>query len=264
MPYENTGKKIVAINYRKNDVSIKLSDGDKLEIPLDIYTSYYLYKNKILKDKEIADIKAKIENYKLLKYARKLLTTHLYTEKQIRDKLYLKEANKDQVDQIIKDLKKAGLIDDKNYVEEYVVHLKNQGYGKNKIIAKLKEKGIFKEYLAGLEFDDEDELERAISWINKIDKRYDKYPYNAKRNKVIAYLVNQGFDLDIATSISNKLSVKKDKDEYTLIKKDYQKIYQKYKDKYDDYELRNKIYVALKNKGYKSKDISKIMEENDI
>ena len=264
MPSVNTGKKITSIKYRKEVVVVKFSDQSKLEIPHDIYTSYYLYENKVLSEDKIEEITLKINTYKLLKYARNLLIKHAYTEKKIREKLYLKEASKAEVDEVIKQLKSAHLIDDKSYVEEYVNIAHKQGLGKNKIIAKLKEKGIFNENLRDLYFSDDEELKRAKTWIKKLEKRYMKYPYNARKEHIISALVNQGFDIDIASEATNEMSKIDEKYEYELLKIDFKKVYEKYSKKYEGYDLRNKIYASLISKGYMSRDISKILEVNRL
>ena len=264
MPSENTGKKITSIKYRKEVVVVKFKDGDKLEIPHDIYTSYYLYENKVISKDKVEEIELRISTYKLLKYARNILIRHAYTEKKMREKLYLKGASKKEVDEIINDLKNAHLIDDKSYVEEFVNVSIRQGYGKNKIIAKLKEKGIFNENLEHLYFKDEDELKRAKSWIKKLDKRYMNYPYLAKKRHVVVALVNQGFDIDIAEEAALDISPVDPKYEYQLIKIDFKKAYEKYRNKYDGYDLRNKVYASLVSKGYMSKDIVKVLEENRL
>lgn len=264
VPSVNTGKKITSIKYRKEVVVVKFSDQSKLEIPHDIYTSYYLYENKVLSEDKIDEITLKINTYKLLKYARNLLIKHAYTEKKIREKLYAKEATKAEVDEVIKQLKSARLIDDKSYVEEYVNVATKQGLGKNKIIAKLKEKGIFSENFTGLYFSDEEELKRARGWIKKLEKRYMKYPYNSRKQHIISALVNQGFDIDIASEATSEMSKIDEKYEYELIKIEFKKVYEKYKSKYEGYELRNKIYSSLISKGYMNRDVIKILEVNRL
>ena len=50
-----------------------------------------------------------------------------------------------------------------------------------------------------------------------------------------------------------------EKDEQEKIKVDYQKIYQKYKNKYEGRELNDKVFQALRRKGYRVSDIKKEM-----
>ena len=261
VPFENTGKKIKRIRYCKEHVSVYFFDNEKIDVPIDIYTSYFFYPNKVMKQEEIEEIELKIKTYKLLKYARSLLIKRRYSEKAIRQKLYLKEATKEEVDEIIKSLKDSHLIDDKSYVEDFVSEMKRRGYGKNKIILKLKEKGIFKENFEDIIFLEEEEVSRARSWIKKLEKKYQKYPYNARRRHIQSALTSQGFDLDVIEIAMKDMSSSNDKEEKELIKKDFKKIYEKYKKKYSDYELREKIYGALRNKGYSNRDITRILEE---
>ena len=104
--YENTGNKITSVKKNKTKVVIKLSNGNKLELPPEVFTSFYLFKGKVLSTKEIKEIKEQINVFELYKYARKISTSRIYSEHKMREKLYLKEANKKEVDEVISKLKK--------------------------------------------------------------------------------------------------------------------------------------------------------------
>lgn len=261
---ENSGNKIISIRECKNKVVIRFKERDKLDIPLEIFTSHYLYKGKILLDKEIDEILEEVRVHDLYKYARNLLLARSYSEYKIREKLYLKEASKEDVDIIIDKLMKAKLINDEEYAKEYVEYAKNQRHGKNKIILKLKDKGIFSNNISSLKFDDEDEYDRAKSWLKDLERRYERYPYKAKKDHIIRFLISQGYDMDIAIKVSNLVKPSEDKKEIEKLKKDYLKLYEQYKRRYEGYELSDHLYNALRRKGYRSGDIKKIMEENEI
>ena len=120
VPSEIIGNKIKSVKTYKSKVVVTFYNKNKLEIPPEIFTSHFLYKDKILNEEEIRQIEQETSSYNLYKYAKKLLLTRPYTEYKIREKLYLKEASKTEVDEVIKQLKSAHLIDDKSYVEEYL------------------------------------------------------------------------------------------------------------------------------------------------
>ena len=260
MPLENTGNKIISIKQYKSKIVITFISKEKLEMPPEIFTSYYLYVGKYLSDKELEKIENEIRVYDLFKYAKKLLMSRPYTEYKIREKLYLKEATKEDVDLVVISLKKAHLLNDKEFVISYIEYGNNQGYGKNKIIAKLLEKGVFKENIDLNLFDDKEEIKKARSWLTRLEKRYDKYPYQAKKEHVVAFLVNQGFDIDIARKVGEEISPSNEKDELRKIKVDYSKVYNQYKRRYEGRELKDKIFQALKRKGYKTNLIYQMLK----
>ena len=59
----------------------------------------------------------------------------------------------------------------------------------------------------------------------------------------------------------NDLKKQNNKVEQDLLKKDYEKIKNRYKKKYEGYQLKQKIYAALINKGYKYQEIRKVLED---
>ena len=67
--------------------------------------------------------------------------------------------------------------------------------------------------------------------------------------------MRQGFDLATAKEASDETKKSFDKKEKEILKKDYQKIKSRYEKKYHGFELKQKIYGALANKGYKYQEI---------
>lgn len=261
MLYENTGNKITSIKINKNKVVVKFSNSNKLELPHEVFTSFYLFKGKMLVPKEIKEIKEQVNIYELYKYARRLCTSRIYSEHKIREKLYLKEASKKEVDEVISKLKKEKLINDDEFASEYLVYANEHNIGKNKIISKLKEKGVFDTSISKLSFPYKNELNKAYSYIDKLEAKYDKYPYKMKKDKSIQYLISQGFDLDVAMEVCNDLKYPKEKEEINKLKEDYKKVYRQYERKYRGKELKEKIISSLLRKGYRMSDITHLLEE---
>ena len=263
MPLENTGKTITSIRYCKDKVVIRFNK-EKLDIPHDVFTSFYLFKGKNLSSKEMKEIKSQIEIYDLYRYAKRLCSKSLYSEHKIREKLYQKDASKSEVDEVIVKLKAANLLNDKELVSEYVAYLNERNIGKNKIKMKLLEKGVFPENIDNIDFPESLEKEKALTYLDKLDKRYDKYNYQKKKDHIIHYLVNQGFDLDIVLSIANKIKSPSSKDEYKKLETDFYKAISKYKKEYEGRKLKEKVFNNLQSKGYKLKDIINVWEDKYI
>ena len=74
-------------------------------------------------------------------------------------------------------------------------------------------------------------------------------------------MLAQGFDYDVAKEALNDVKKDKPKEEHTKLLNDFKKIQKRYANKYEGYQLKQKIYAALANKGYKHSDIRIVMEQ---
>lgn len=261
VPLENIGNNIVSVKYLKDKVTLKLKDETRISIPKEVFTSFYLYKGKILTDKDIKDIEKEIRVYELYKYARKISSKRVYSEHKMREKLYLKTSNTIEVNEVIAKLKKNGLINDKEFVIEFVEYANNKNIGKNKIKAKLSEKGVFKGEIDKISFDEKLEYKKARTYLDKLNEKYDKYNYQVKKDHATKYLIAQGFDAHIALEIASELGAPKHKDELKKLKTDFDKAIRQYNAKYSGREFKDKVFQSLLRKGYKMNDIISMWED---
>ena len=269
MPSKSSGKTIVKLKVNKKNVVIFLSDKSKLDLVPEVMGSFYLYEGKTLDNKAIKEIISFNNSASLMKYALSLLKKNHYSEWKMREKMYNnKEANKKDVDNVIKVLKDNDLINDKMLILDTIEYGNERNIGKNKIIAELANKGVFKENLTNIRFPSSLEKKKALNNLNKLEKKYARYSYEQRKQHIYRSLLSLGFDSDIALEAFNHLSKPKEKDELDKLKKDFDKTYLRYKNKYEEYELKNKVISYLKNKGYKTKDIlsrwEKYYGENDF
>ena len=102
----------------------------------------------------------------------------------------------------------------------------------------------------------------------KLEKKYDKYSYEQKKRHIYSALLSLGFDNDIALEALNHISKPNNKEEMKKLDKDFDKVYIRLKNKYEGYELKNKVITSLRSKGYKVNGILKEWEkkygENDF
>ena len=268
VPKEKTGKVIKRIKINKKTVSIYFNDGHRLSISQEAYVSAYLYEGKEISKKELAQLDRITSVKKLSEYALSLLMKKHYTEWKMREKLYAKEATKQDVDYIIQRLKSIDLIDDKAYIEDYLGYAEEKGYGKNKIRQELLKKGIFAEDIDKIRFNESEEKKKALALLPALEKKYAKYSYEQKKQHIYSALINLGFDSDIAMDALSKIKGIDNKDEMEKLNKDFPKVIAKYKKKHEGRELKEKTIASLRNKGYKMKDILRKFEdyygENDF
>ena len=252
--------KIKKIKILKNKVIVTFDD-EKLELDKEVYPNFYLYEGKDIDKKEYNKIKEFNNVSSYLKYAMKIRSKAIYTEYQIREKLYNKEASKVEVDKVISIMKGYDLIDDKAFIEDYVEYCNSLNYGKNKIINKLKDKGIFDDKLSKINFPINVERKKAKALLPKLEKKYDKYSYSLKKQHIYNGLISNGFDKDIALEMTNTLKEPlNNKEELKKLEKDCEKAYIRLSRKYQKKELKQKIMQSLLQKGYKMNDVISVLE----
>lgn len=268
MPSKSSGKEITKLKVNKKNVVITFADKSKLTCVPEVMASFYLYVGKSLDNKAINEIVSFNNSASLMKYALSLLKKNHYSEWKLREKLYTnKEASKKDVDNVIRVLKENDLINDKMLILDTIEYGNERNIGKNKIIADLAKKGIFSENLSSISFPYNIERRKAHNNLYKLEKKYDKYSYEQKKQHIYRNLLSLGFDNDIALEALNFLSKPVEKEEKNKLDRDFVKTYMHFKNKYEGYELKNKVITSLRNKGYKTKDIlvkwEKTYGEND-
>ena len=262
MPSASSGKNIVkSIKVCKDHVTIFFARRENIKISKEAYLTAYIYVGKSLSKKEIDSLIEVTAITKLLNYALSLISKRHYSERKMYEKLKAKEDNKSAIYQVINKLKENDLLDDKAYMMDLIAWDDERLFGKNKIIKHLREQGIPDNLLSKAHFSHSNELKKAKGLIPKLERKYDRYGHENKKTHIYQALLSQGFEYDVAKDALNNVKAPKPKEELVKLKNDFEKIKNRYSKKYDGYELRQKIYAALAQKGYKHVEIKKVLEE---
>lgn len=263
MPSANTGKFIVkSIKVYQDHVTLSfVRKKEKLKISKEAFLSTYIYEGKTLSNKELEKIKEIDAISLLLKYAMNLLSKRHYSEKALKEKLFKKDKNKESVQLVINRLKENDLLDDKALMEDLIAWDNERLFGKNKIIKHLKNQGIPESLINKVYFGPSNELKKAKRLIPKLNKKYSRYAFNNMKKHVYQALLAQGFTSEVAYEAIESIKDSNPKEEKSKLLNDYKKIKKRYEMKYDGYQLKQKIYAALINKGYKSSEIRKVLED---
>ena len=262
MPSVNTGKKVIkSIKVYKDHVTLSFARKETLKISKEAYLSSYLYEGKSLSRKEITNLKDLTALSTLLNYALSLISKRHYSERKMYEKLYKKDANKSAVMQVIGKLKENDLLDDKAYMEDLIIWDDERGFGKNKTIKHLKDQGIPDNLIAKAHFSPSNELKKAKGLVPKLERKYARYAFNNKKRHVYNALLSQGFDYEVAKEASELVKGDSPRLEREKLINDYKKVHKRLENKYEGYQLKQKIYSALLSKGYKGKDIKLVLEE---
>jgi len=262
VPSANSGKYIIkSVKVYKDHVTIFFVKHENIKISKEAYLSSYLYEGKSVSKKEIGSLKDITAFSQLLNYALSLISKRHYSERKMYEKLKAKEDNRQAIVNVINKLKESDLLDDKAYMEDLIAWDDERLFGKNKIIKHLKEQGIPDNLLSKAHFSPSNELKKAKGLIPKLERKYDRYGHENKKQHIYRALLNQGYDFETAKEAINNVKAGKPKEETAKLINDFQKIKKRYERKHDGYELKQKIYAALANKGYKHTEIKKVLEE---
>ena len=262
MPSVNTGKNTIkSIKVYKDHITLTFTKREKLNISKEAYLSTYLYEGKTLSKKEIAKLEELSAISTLLNYALSLISKRHYSEKKMFEKLKNKDNNHQAILQVINKLKESDLLDDKAYMEDLIAWDNERNFGQKKIIEHLRKEGILDTLIAKAHFSRSNELKKAKGLIPKLDKKYSRYAYENKKKHIYQALLAQGFDYDVAKEALDDVKKDKPKEEHTKLLNDFKKLQKRYSCKYEGYQLKQKIYAALVNKGYKHSEIKIVMEK---
>ena len=221
-----------------------------VDIHEEIILKYGLLIKKEANDKEIDKMLDENKKYIAYNLSIKYLSAKMRSIKEVREYLYKYSFDKDIVDEVIELLLKENYLDDSIYAKAFIndkILLSNDG--PNKIRNKLKELGIKEDIIEKsiLDFTDEIQIEKIDKIINKQVKTNRNKSAFALKNKITDYLCNLGYYKSLVIECLNKTSIKEDKD---LMKKEYEKIYNKLSKKYSGNELEYKVKQKMYALGF--------------
>ena len=249
--------KIIKIQKKNNKYKITLENNTIIETYDEI-----IIKENILYKKEITDeLKSKIEKenkyYEIYNNILKYIKIKLRSEYEIRENIKKNEIDKFTEEKLIKKLKDSKLIDDKTYTYAYIhdrIKFSNDGpYKIKKELLKNKiEENLIEDELNKL--DRKEIYEKLKKQILKKINANNKYSNNMIKQKLINYFINQGYEKSMISEIIQD----NQKEDNNIIKKEYEKLYNKYKTKYNEYELNRVIKQKLYQKGFSIDEINNI------
>lgn len=250
---------VVKINLRN-----KMLDEEKLTLSVDDYVNYGFRKDSLVSLDIVNKIKENEKAVLAYRNALNKLTLKDYSTKQMKDSLLRKyELTNEQINKIIEKLKDLDLLNDSKYTITRINVLKEALLSKRAIFNKLIKEGISKELINELYIDDkENELLNAERKALKYQSTIKGKSLNAKRQMIVTKLVVDGYDIEVAKDVVSKLDFSKDVlKEDELLKKEAEKAYNKYRNKYDGYNLRNHVFNYLASKGFNLEDIYTVINE---
>lgn len=239
-------------------LKFKKMAGNKYKIIFDNGKDIILHENIIIKynllitmkiEEEFDDIIKDNNNYMIYDMIVKYISKKIRCESEIRKYLKSKEIGAKLSDKIIIKLRKNNLLNDRDYIKSYIsdkVRLNNLGLNKIKSeLYKLQlDKDIVDEEIS--KYSNEDIIDILEKLIDKKIKSNRSYGGNLLKQKIITDFINKGYNKEDIINILNKKDLNSDE----LYNKEYSKLYNKYKTKYNGSELEYFIKQKLYSKGF--------------
>lgn len=261
MHLNNIGKKITQVKFSKNKVIIKISDKSKIVTSFEVYQKFHLKEGQEISDIQIKKINESNLYEKCREYLLKITAKHEYSEKEIERKLKLKGISSTDIKSLIKYLKELNLINDDNYVLDYVRVYSKKNLSINKLKSELIKKGIPPKEVNKLKSSYKEEIKKASQLINKKKKMFSKCSFMLTKQKLFNYLKQEQFENNVIEKVINENVIYNHDEEIKKLRIEYSIIYTRYRYKYLGDLLYLKVIQYLLRKGFTLEDI-KIVERD--
>jgi len=254
----------VAFQFDNHQVLLTLSS--------QVIDRYGLSIGNVVDREELDALKDQEQVARAYQLALKYLTTKDYTYAKMQKKLSEKgDFDEIQIDMTMDILVQKNLIDDLEYTRNYFQRSIRLGIGMNKIIYNLKNDGVspfvIDEFLA--DYSQNLEYDKAYEIVQKLYNENKTKPQYALIQNIKSKLFNKGFSQDVVERAIHNFDFTIPK-EHTkmLLTKEYYRVYNRYKNRYNANILKSKIITFLVQKGYEYDDVIEIInnlweESND-
>ena len=229
-------------------------DNESLIVYEDVILKYNLLYKKDIDNDLLIEINYKSSIYDVsIKY----ISVRMRSKKELEEYLKKKKYDQKDIEETIKRLQSQDLLNDEKFAKSYIndkLYLTN--YGLTKIKNDLLKLGV-EEYIIDVIVNNIDLQvinDKLSKIIDKELKTNSKLPTNKLNNKIINRCINLGYNYEDILNILNDKNIEGNSN----IEYDYKKIYEKYKNKYDEYKLNAVIKSKLYQKGYTIDEINNI------
>lgn len=165
---------------------------------------------------------------------------------------------------IVEKLESRGYIDDYRYAKSSIESMRASLQGERRIVANLKKKGIPYEMIEQIldSKDEDEELQSAIKWANKVKSSIKDCSVAMKKNKLYQKMMIQGYTGDVISKAIEHVSFVEDEiSEIDNLRKAAFTIKKKYEKKHSGTILRNNVFRYLFSVGYRTEDIYAVLDE---
>lgn len=236
---------------------IELTNGTKIKTYAEIILKYKILYKKEITNETLNKIDKENIYYDAYHNTIKYITKKLRSEYEIKNYLNKYLLNQNEKKEIIIKLKQLNLINDKKFTKAYIndqlSFTMNGPYKIKKELENFKiEENIINEIIENI--DTTIYYKKIKKIIEKKLKTKQKYSGNILKQKLVYELKQLGYPNEIVYETLNNINLKGN------IEIEYNKIYNKLKNKYNKLELNKIIKQKLYSLGYTYEDIEKITQ----
>ena len=250
-------------------LKIKKMANNKYKISLDnfeittfdnVILEYNLLYKKELTEKELKEISSKTNYFDAYNKTLKYITKKIKSKREVEKYLESFDLKSDEKKEILNKLIGLNLINDRLYCRAFINDKINiSKYGVIKVNKQLQEKGIdykiIEEELLNIDYNIvNSNLESKIK--RKINNNT-KYTNFELKQRLIMQFTKEGYSKEKILEYINKYI----SNDGEILKVQFDKLYYKYKNKYDDKIFLLKLKQKLYQKGFSNETISKLIQE---
>lgn len=189
----------------KDRVNIYLDGEFKLGCSLELAMLNHLKNDVEISDEQLEQLVFENEKTQALNKAVTLIGKNLKTRRQMRTYLNDKGYSKTIVDYVLEKLSEYNYINDINYAKIYIRSVKNK-YGKVKIIANLRQKGVSDKDIDEVMQEFESDTDSIMALAQKYMKNKEVNQDNVA--KLYRHLLSKGFGYDEVNSVVREIKEK--------------------------------------------------------
>lgn len=238
-------------------------DNDKtITLYEDVIVNNNLLVKKEIDEDEFEELEKQNNEMHVYMMALNYISIRMRSIREIREYLLKKDISVRLVTITVEKLTRNGYLNDFNFAKAYIHdQLLITPKGPYKIRLELERYGVNKDIIDEV-FEDIDEnmLKEKLSNLMEKEVRIKKGSSKSVKTKIINHFHNLGYSRNM---ILNELSNYKLKSDPVKLEKDYEKIYNKYKDSHSNSDLLYLISNKLHAKGYTKDDIKKVLKDNN-
>lgn len=232
-----------------------------------IIIQYGLTKGKSLDEMAVGEIAFDDEVSRAYNRALSFLAYQMRSEHEVHQKLLKVEFGEAVIQEAIQKLTRLGFLNDETYATALAETKKRTSKkGPKAILQDLKQKGIDPKLQQEVveAFSEEEQLSMAMELAEKKVRQEQRKTPSQIKQKVQEFLVRKGYSFSIVQQVLETIVIQPEEDEWTsLIDLQGEKVWRKYSQKYEGYELRMRVKQALYQKGFPAEVIEQYIEKRE-
>ncbi len=201
--------------------SVTFDNGEALLLPIDVIFKFQLRKGDELNEETFQSLLIESNKVRIMEASLRYLALRMHSASELYTKLLKKKYDKELIKSVLTQLQENSLLDDERFALQFTLECYfHRKYGKTKLIAMLKQRGIkppiIDKALASLGTPEEGE-ETPVQFVARKKIRQLKarqLPNSEIFKKTAAYLMQRGFNFgEIKSAINSILSDQPDESE---------------------------------------------------